>query len=81
MARLLGWEVYGQRYEGESEAWADGEVSASDLRQLAGSPDSWDQAGMSATSARSTARTAARSGRLGPIRASGSRLSPWTCSV
>lgn len=59
MARLLGWEVDGQRYEGESEAWADGEVSASDLRQLAGSRDCWDQAAMSATSARSTARTAA----------------------
>lgn len=43
----------------EREAWADVDVSASDLSHLSGSRDGWDQAGMSATSARSTARTVA----------------------
>jgi hypothetical protein len=47
------WMVSATR--AEREAGADVEVAASDLRQLAGSHDCWDQAAMSATSARSTA--------------------------
>ena len=59
VARLLGRRWMVGAAMADREAWGGGDVSASDLSHLSGPRDGWDQAGMSATSARSTARTVA----------------------